>query len=226
MSFIRKMGRYFVAGVFALLPLVITIAVAMWMTGLISEYLGSETFLGGLVRSLGLKVSSHTTVAYIIGWLVVLSIIFLFGFIIEMGARKYIQRVVESSIRRIPIIGSVYGTAAQLVDMLGKKGENELKGMRTVYCSFGGEKGAIFLALMPTNERFVINQIEHHVVLIPTAPLPVGGSLLLVPVDSVQPADISVEHFMSIYLSMGATSPEYMMELMKKNSEPVAEGKP
>ena len=226
MIFIRKIGRYFLAGVFALLPLVMTIAVAIWVTGFVSQYLGPGTSLGNLVKAFGLKVSSHGTVAYIIGWGAVVSLIFLFGVIVEMGARKYIQRVVEGTIRRIPIIGSVYGTAAQLVDMLDKKGKDELKGMRTVYCSFGGDKGAVFLALMPTNERFTINHMEYHVVLIPTAPVPVGGGLMLVPVDSVRPADISVEHFMSIYLSMGATSPQHMMEWMEKDSKPSPDGKP
>ena len=59
MKFIRQMGRYFVAGVFTLLPLVITIAVAIWFSGFISKYLGQGTFLGDLVKALGLRVSSH-----------------------------------------------------------------------------------------------------------------------------------------------------------------------
>ena len=108
--------------------------------------------------------------------------------------------------RRIPFVGRVYNTATQLVDIIGKKGEDGLKGMRVVYCSFGGEKGAVFLALMPTAERFLINEIEHQVVLIPTAPVPVGGSLLLAP------ADMPVEDFMSIYLFMGASSSQYISQ--------------
>ncbi len=84
--------------------------------------------------------------------------------------------------------------------------------MRVVYRSFGGEKGAVFLALMPTPERFLINEIEHGVVLIPTALVPVGGSLLLVPAGSIQPADMPVEDFVSIYLSMGASSFQYITQ--------------
>jgi uncharacterized membrane protein len=212
MSFVKKLSRYFLAGVFTLLPLVITASVAIWLTGFISQYLGPGTALGGLVKSFGLKVSSQKTIAYIVGWVAVLSVIFLFGLIVEMGARKYIQHTVERIMRRIPFIGRVYGTATQLVDIIGKKGEDGLKGMRVVYCSFGGEKGAVFLALMPTPERFVINEIEHQVVLIPTAPVPVGGSLLLVPADSIQPANMPIEDFMSIYLSMGASSSQYISQ--------------
>ena len=210
MGYIKKLGRYFLTGVFTLLPLIITAAVAIWLTGFISQYLGPGTALGGLVKSFGLKVSSHKTVAYIVGWAAVLSVIFLIGLIVEMGARKYIQHTVERVMRRIPIIGKVYSTATQLVDIIGKKGEDELKGMRVVYCSFGDEKGAVFLALMPTAEQFMINEIEHRVVLIPTAPVPIGGGLLLVPADSIHPASMSIEDFMSIYLSMGASSSQYI----------------
>ena len=193
-----------------MLPLVITVSVAIWLTGIINQYLGPGTAMGGLVKSFGLKVSSHKILAYVAGWAAVLSVIFLLGLIAEMGARKYIQRTVERIIGQIPIIGRVYSTATQLVDIIGRKGEDELKGMSVVYCSFGGEKGAVFLALMPTSERFVVNDIEHRAVLIPTAPVPVGGSLLLVPADSIQPANMAVEDFMSIYLSMGASSSQYI----------------
>ena len=204
------MGRYFVAGAFTLLPLVITIAVAIWVSKFLSQHLGQGTFLGELVKTLGLRVSSHKTVAYVVGWVAILSVIFLFGVFVEMGARKYFHRVVDGFMRRIPIVGSVYGTATQFVGVLGRKGEEDLKGMRVVYCSFGKQGGAVFLALMPTNERVLYNGMEHHLVLIPSAPLPVGGSLMLVPVESVQPVAMSVEHFMSVYVSMGATGPQYM----------------
>ena len=210
MRFLRQIGRYFVAGIFTLLPLVITIAVAIWVSRVINQHLGHGTFLGELVKALGLRVSSHKTVAFVIGWIAILAVIFLFGVFVEMGARRYIQRAVEGFMRRIPIVGSVYGTATQFVGILGKKGEDELKGMRVVYCSFGKQGGAVFLALMPTNERFIHNGMEHYLVLIPSAPLPVGGSLMLVPVESVQMVAMSVEHFMSIYISMGATGPQYM----------------
>jgi uncharacterized membrane protein len=44
-------------------------------------------------------------------------------------------------------------------------------------------------------------------VLIPTAPVPIGGALLYVPADWVRPADISIETLTTIYVSMGITPP-------------------
>ena len=37
----------------------------------------------------------------------------------------------------------------------------------------------------------------------------VGGGLLFVPADMVQPVDVSVEGLMSIYVSMGVTTPQF-----------------
>ena len=73
MKVLQKIGRYFLAGVFSLLPLVITVAVAIWFTGYINQHLGPGT---------------------------------------------------------------------QLVEIIGKKDADDLKGMWVVYCSFGGDKGA------------------------------------------------------------------------------------
>jgi uncharacterized membrane protein len=57
---------------------------------------------------------------------------------------------------------------------------------------------------------FRIGDLDYHAVLIPSAPVPVGGSLLFVPANSVRPADLPVDAFMSIYVSMGVTGPQFM----------------
>lgn len=48
---------------------------------------------------------------------------------------------------------------------------------------------------------------RYHVVLVPSAPVPVGGCLVSVPAAWVKPANIGVETLMSIYVSMGVASP-------------------
>lgn len=46
--------------------------------------------------------------------------------------------------------------------------------------------------------------------IIPSAPIPVGGSMMLVPEDSVEPTDMPFEDFTQLYLSMGASSPDIL----------------
>jgi uncharacterized membrane protein len=47
-------------------------------------------------------------------------------------------------------------------------------------------------------------------VLVPTAPVPVGGGLLYVPEHWVTPAPVSVEALTSLYVSMGVTSAQHL----------------
>jgi uncharacterized membrane protein len=54
----------------------------------------------------------------------------------------------------------------------------------------------------------LIGEHQYHVVLVPSAPVPVGGCLVYVPVQWVKPADFGVEALMSIYVSMGVVSPQ------------------
>ena len=44
-------------------------------------------------------------------------------------------------------------------------------------------------------------------ILIPTAPIPVGGGLLYVPQEWIRAADMGVDQLTSIYVSMGLTPP-------------------
>ena len=43
--------------------------------------------------------------------------------------------------------------------------------------------------------------------MIPTAPVPIGGALLYVPASWIEPAEGAVDHFMSVYVSMGVQPP-------------------
>jgi len=94
--------------------------------------------------------------------------------------------------------------------MMDKKDSADLKGMSVVFCIFGKESGAAFLALLATPEKFRVEDVDYHAIIIPSAPVPVGGSLIFVPVDSVRPANLSVDAFMSIYVSMGVTGPQFL----------------
>jgi uncharacterized membrane protein len=44
-------------------------------------------------------------------------------------------------------------------------------------------------------------------VLVPSAPVPIGGALIYVPEEWIKPADGGVERLMNVYVSMGVTPP-------------------
>jgi uncharacterized membrane protein len=67
----------------------------------------------------------------------------------------------------------------------------------------------VILALMPSPERIVLDGLEYHAILIPTAPVPFGGGLFYVPASWVKPADFAVDGLLNVYVSMGVSSPDF-----------------
>ena len=217
---LRRIAACFLVGLLAILPLVLTISIVVWVTGFVQAFVGPNSLLGRSLESLGLKFASDKMVAYVIGWAFVLVTIFLLGLIVEMGAKQFLQRMVDAAVRRIPIVGSIYGTSKQVVEMFDRKNESEMKAMSVVFCFFGRAGGPGVLALMPSPERFRIEGVDYHVVIIPTAPVPFGGGLLFMTTESVKPADMTVDALMSIYVSMGVTTPQFLAESQSKTAGP------
>ena len=112
----------------------------------------------------------------------------------------------------------MYATSKQLVGLVDRKQETDLKGMRAVFCLFGGQSGVGVLALLVSPERFCIQGKEYHIVIVPTAPVPVGGGLLFVPAEMVQPIDVSIEAVMSMYVSMGVTASQFLPQADRKDA--------
>ena len=46
--------------------------------------------------------------------------------------------------------------------------------------------------------------------IVPTAPVPIGGGLLFAPLAWITPAEIGMEALTSIYVSMGITSAQFL----------------
>jgi uncharacterized membrane protein len=210
LQFLKPVLRIFLVGVIAVLPFVITMMVVIWVSGYLTSLLGPNAVLGDLLRRMGFLFVSSDTLADIVGWLIVLGVIFGLGLLVEFGARRLVYDRFDGFVERIPVIGGIYGTARQLVGMMDTKRNPDLKTMQVVFCKFGGDRGAAFLALLPTPELFRIGDTDYSAILIPSAPVPVGGSLLFVPAASITPAGLTVDAFMSIYVSMGVTGPQFL----------------
>ena len=208
----KRLVRYFVAGAFTVLPLVLTVVAFSWGIGFLSDLVGPDTFLGQRLSTVGLRFATNPIVAYALGWLSLAVVVFVVGFLVESGLRGFIRRVIDAVLRRVPLVGKVYETSQQLVNMLDSGGDDKLKGMSVVYCNFGDRGGVGVLALLPKQDIIKINGSDFYVVLVPQSPVPIGGGLLFMPVESVQQVDMSVDKLMSVYVSMGVVAPDDIPE--------------
>jgi uncharacterized membrane protein len=202
--------RTFIAGLFAVLPIILTAAVIAWVGSLVDRFVGPESGIGRLLTSIGLRVVETRILAYLVGVILVLCAIYFLGLFVEAGLQSRFHAFVDNSLGRIPLVGNVYALAHRFVGMLDRKEQKtDLKTMSPVWCFFGGVDSTAVLALMPTPEPVLLEGRRCHIVLVPTAPIPFGGALFFVPVEWVRPASVGVEGLTSIYVSMGVSAPQY-----------------
>ena len=210
LALLRRLTRFFIAGVLAILPIVVTVAVVVWVVEYLEYLCGPETFIGRQLTAIGMQVGKDASTPYFLGWSVVIIVVFAVGLLVELGAKKWIGKTVESAFKRIPIVGSIYSTSRQMIDMIGPNENDAMKGMTPVFCSFGKEAPSRVLALLVSPERYTVLDRDHLIVIIPTAPVPFGGAMMFIPVENVVPAGMPIDGLMSMYLSMGATAGQFM----------------
>jgi uncharacterized membrane protein len=215
----REFVRIFITGLVAALPLLATLAIVGWAASLLWNWLGPESPIGGALVAVGIGVTGSQLIGYLLGIVFVGAAIFGLGLVVEAGLERGLARLVNRIMQRIPVVRTVYDLARRLVELLAQREADGLKSMSAVWCHFGGVGGATALALLSTPAPVMIGERAYLGVLIPTAPVPIGGGLLYVPVDWVTPAEIGVEGVTSLYVSMGVTSSKYLKTAVQPASK-------
>ena len=224
----RTLLRIFVTGALAALPLVATLLIFVWAARLLVQWLGPDSIVGGLLVSIGLGVGGSEVVGYALGVAIVAALIFGLGLLVEGGLQRGMAAMVDALVSRIPVVRSVYDLLRKLVALFSHNDAqgDGLRSMSAVWCHFGGpsEQGnSAALALLGSDVAVLVNGQRCLAVLIPTAPVPVGGGLLYVPEHWITRADVGVEAVTSIYVSMGMTSPQH---LPRADAVPIASPTP
>ncbi|KNZ32335.1 MAG: hypothetical protein AD742_11080 [Methylibium sp. NZG] len=212
--------RIFITGLLAALPLAATVLVFAWAASLLFRWLGPDSAVGSVLVALGLGVTGSEVVGYLIGIGIVLLAVLALGALVEAGFQRGLSSVINGVVRRIPVVRQVYDVAHRLVGLLGQRGDDGTRAMRPVWCHFGdGRDGAVVLGLQSSNDVVLVGGRRCLVVLVPTAPVPVGGGLLFVPEAWVEPAELSVEAVTSLYLSMGVTAGQHLPVVARESPE-------
>ncbi len=207
---LRQLTRTFVTGLLAALPLFVTAAVFIWLGRLLYAWLGPSSLVGKVFVSLGIGLSGSVMLGYVLGAFIIVLGVFALGLLVEAELQRGLARLVNAVVRRIPLVRNVYDLIRRFVDMLSQGEEDGLKTMSPVWCRFGDSGGVKVLALLSSPDPVEIDGQPHLAVLVPTAPVPVGGGLLYVREDWVTPADVGMDGLTSIYVSMGVTSSQVL----------------
>jgi len=211
----NRLLRIFLTGALAAMPLFATVLVFVWAANVLIRWLGPESAMGRLLVSIGLGVGGSEVVGYALGILIVAALILLLGLLVDTRLERGLATAVNALVDRIPVVRSVYDLLRKMVALFAHREDagDGLQSMSAVWCHFGGpraEGNSAALALLGSDVPVLVNGQRCLAVLIPTAPVPVGGGLLYVPEHWVTRADIGIEAVTSIYVSMGLTSPQHL----------------
>ena len=193
-------------GLLALLPLLLTVSLLGSVVNILDRFLGPSSFAGQLFAMLGQPIVNNPILGYLLGWAIVIGAIYPLGIVVQSRLKGPMAALLDKTVRRIPVIGSLYNVADRFVSLLDQKQDADIGAMSPVWCLFGGD-GVAVLALMPNPEIMDIEGRQDQAVLVPTAPVPIGGGLLYIPKEWIRPANIGVDKLTSVYMSMGITPP-------------------
>ena len=205
----------FVTGLVFLAPVILTIILIQWVAGYVIAALGPETMLGGLLARGGMLLTSTTELAFVSGLGIALILIWALGLLFQTRARAKLQGGFDTLLGRLPVIGGIYRPLAQLVRMIGKSPTGELQGMAVVMVRFGADND--IMGLLATPRVFDHGEGPRYLVMLPTAPVPVGGALMFVSTDRVRlMPELGVDDMAKFYVSMGTIAPAALFQALDK----------
>ncbi len=146
-------------------------------------------------------------------------VIFVLGALLESGSKRMMERIAQKTVHRLPLVRAIYKATDKFINLVPSGDSDQLKGMQVVFCQFGqGKDSTGTLALMPTPEMFKIGERDYRIVVIPTAPIPIGGAMLFMPAESVFPTTMSIDAFIGSYVSLGVVTARFDISTALENS--------
>jgi uncharacterized membrane protein len=207
---------YFLRGFAVLLPTVLTIWLILWGFNFINDNIsvhikrvivfviktagGSEEILNQFWVSTALSVA---------GFIIALGIVYVVGVILASVFGRSIWQNVERLIMNVPLLKQTYPYIKQMTDFFFKQEETKKLFSRVVAVEYP-RKGIWSVGYVTGNgiKKFVEGRnTEFVTVLIPTAPTPLGGFLVIVPKEEVVDLDMSIEEALRFILSAGVIVP-------------------
>ncbi|MFA4843855.1 MAG: DUF502 domain-containing protein [Candidatus Margulisiibacteriota bacterium] len=195
-GFWQKTGSYFLRGLIALLPLLVT----LWLITIVFQF--ADGILGWLFAALfGHQIPG-------LGIITLIAIIFLTGFLATHVFGSKLIKVGENLLYRIPIVKGVYSSAKQVNDVLfvHKTTDEYRKACIVEYPRKGvWSVGFVTSDAAPEIETKAKEKMIN--VFIANTPTPATGFLIMVPAREVILLDMKIEDAFKYVISGGVLKP-------------------
>ena len=115
---IKTVLRPFLTGVLALLPLALTVVIVAWLADVIMQLVGPSSAIGGILQRYGWNIGASETGAYFGGALFAIALIYAFGLLVQAGLRTRWEKVTDSTLLKLPLVGTIYDAAKKMSQIL------------------------------------------------------------------------------------------------------------
>ena len=198
----RKLRNYLIAGLLIWLPIMITVWVVRFLTGILDQSLvlipppwRPEALFGRYIPGLGVILS--------------LLLLLVTGVLVKNLFGRQMVQGLEGLVRRIPVVGQIYGGAKTFSEtVLADKGRS-FKQVVLVQFPHPGVYSIGFITSEELEEVQVKTAEDVTCVLVPTTPNPTTGFLILVPKRDVIFLDMSVDEAVKMVLTLGVVVPAW-----------------
>ena len=209
-GFFSKLGGHLrgtlVAGVLILFPIALVVGLLLWV------FLKIEGFVQPALQPVLAPLIDRSIPG--LGVIALLVLIYLFGLIWRKRLGRRIIRTMQHYMVNVPIVGSIYGPARQLMESMQG---NSTAGFKRVVIVEYPRQGAWMVGFL-TGITTVTPGTTMGVVYLPTAPMPQSGFVSLIPIQEIYDASMTVPEAMQMVLSGGISSP---LEIGLKAMDPM-----
>jgi len=199
----KKLMRQFLAGLFVIVPIGITVLILVWIFNAID----------GILQPVIQLIVGHPVPG--IGFGVTVVLIYLVGVMASNIGGSRLIHYGESLLSKVPIIGQLYKSIEQIMESFSSSGKSGL--MQVVLVEFP-RKGMWTIGFI-TSESPVQPGETHLNIFIPTSPNPTSGFLQIASEDEVIRTDIPVDDALKMIISAGKVSPQEISHKLSQRTK-------
>ena len=225
LGFAEDFRRFFLGGLAALLPTLITLWLLVWVWDFLWDKVGSHMIFG--IRYVWMTLSDRGVVAYqpagyiartlnddnagtrVLGVALAVLAVYIVGVFVGNLLGRTMWRVSEVAVMKVPLIRAIYPAVKQVTDFLLSENSGQFQSSKVVAVephakgiwSIGLVTGQGLGPLVDATGR------EMLTVFVPSSPTAFSGYVLVVPKDSVVELPLKVEEAMRLLVSGGVINP-------------------
>lgn len=206
-SLFAKLRAAFIAGLFMLAPIAVTLIVAGWLLNQVGGRFRNYFFF--YVPEDWLNNPNLALLWNLAATFIVIILITALGFFSRWVLGKYFGGVAERFISNIPGVSAVYSTVKQIVTTFSSTGRSVFSKVVLIEFPRKGIYAIGFLTNEAQGEIQAKTAEEVLTIFLPTTPNPTSGFLIMVPKTDVVVMDMSIGDGMKLVISGGAVTPPY-----------------